>query len=164
MSIRYLPSRILSRTLPEKRIKKLITQRLTLNRAVLASLTDTGFLKEKTMSKIALKVLKGYRSRYEDAKDEGASAEEAKDEALNQNKLLIQRVQNAAVFEISKEIKEKYHGEFYEWLPSDAEEPDPLHQLNYGQTFQLGSGEQPGDRYGCRCGMNILVDETRLSI
>ena len=73
-------------------------------------------------------------------------------------------MQNETVFQIGQEIKAEYEGEFYEWLPSDAEEPDPLHQLNYGQVFRIGDGEQPGDRYGCRCGMNILVPEKKLEL
>ena len=63
-----------------------------------------------------------------------------KADILKDPKLLIQRVQNELVFQISNEIKGKYNGEFYEWLPSDASEPDPEHQLNYGKVFQIGSG------------------------
>jgi hypothetical protein len=88
---------------------------------------------------------------------DGASKAEALDETLNDRKLLVNRVQNNIVFQIKEEIADAYAGEFYEWLPSDAETPDPIHQLNYGSTFQIGVDEMPGDRYGCRCGMNILV-------
>lgn len=80
------------------------------------------------------------------------------------DKQAIQRIQNNAVFEIAQSIKENYSGESYEWLPSDADEPDPEHQLNYGKIFQVGVGEMPGDRYGCKCGMNILVKETKLTL
>jgi hypothetical protein len=76
----------------------------------------------------------------------------------------VARVQNAVVYEIAQDIKDQYRGEFYEWLPSDAETPDPIHQLNYGKKFQMGKGEMPGDRYGCRCGMNVLVSESTLSL
>lgn len=68
------------------------------------------------------------------------------------------------MFQVAGEIKDRYEGEFYIWLPSDAEEPDPEHQLNYGKKFQVGEGEMPGDRFGCRCGMEILVPETKLDL
>jgi hypothetical protein len=68
------------------------------------------------------------------------------------------------VNEIAKDIKRNYKGEYYIWLPSDAENPDPFHQLNYGKKFKIGRGEMPGDRYGCRCGMEVLVEETILDV
>ena len=164
MAIRFHPSEFLKRVAPQKAVKKLVTQKLTLNRAALATLSRSDVLTKKTMEKIALKVIKGYRARYGDERKDGLSKAAALKETLNGKKQMVQRVQNAAVFEITNEIKDEYHGEFYEWLPSDAEEPDPEHQLNYGEVFQLGVGEAPGDRMGCRCGMNILVDETKLSL
>ncbi len=127
-------------------------------------LSKSEVLTKPTLEKIALKVIKQYKASYGEFRDEGATVAEATEEALNGKALLVQRVQNAVVHEISSNVKETYHGEFYEWLPSDANEPDPLHQLNYGQKFQLGVGEAPGDRYGCLCGMNILVDETQLEL
>ena len=83
---------------------------------------------------------------------------------LGDKKLMVARVQNAIVQQVSKEIREAYRGEAYKWLPSDAAEPDPIHQLNYGKVFNVGEGEQPGDRFGCRCGMQILVKETKLAL
>ena len=164
MAILYLPSRILKKTASERKIKKLLTKKLTVNRAALATLADTGVVSKKRLSEIALKVAKGYKKRYRAEREEGATVKEAAADAVNGGKLLVQRVQNETVFQIGQEIKAEYEGEFYEWLPSDAEEPDPLHQLNYGQVFRIGDGEQPGDRYGCRCGMNILVPEKKLEL
>lgn len=164
MSITYDPKKLLRKMAPKKKIEKLITQRLTLNRAVLSSLTDSGILSKKTLQDIALRVLKQYRTKRKEEIADGLSKAAATDVAVNDKRLMIQRVQNAAIFEINSEIKRQYRGEFYEWLPSDAAEPDPIHQLNYGQTFQLGKGEAPGDRYGCRCGMEILVDESKLEL
>lgn len=155
---------MLRKVAPEKTVKKLMKNNFTLNRTALTMLSNSGVLSKKKLETIALRVIKGYRETYGDEREVGASKAEAFDEAVNDKKLLVNRVQNAVVFEISKDIKKEYRGEFYEWLPSDAEEPDPLHQLNYGQIFQLGKGEAPGDRYGCKCGMNILVDETKLEL
>jgi hypothetical protein len=83
---------------------------------------------------------------------------------LDDPKQLIQRVQNAVISQIATGIKETYRGEFYIWTPSDAFEPRPEHQLNYGGEFQIGVGEMPGDAIGCQCGMEILVDETQLNL
>lgn len=90
---------------------------------------------------------------------------EAKAEEIKKNpKQLIQRVQNEIIFQVKERIKEKYDGEKYEWLPSDADEPDPEHQLLYGTIRTVGVGEMPGDRYGCKCGMRILTDEEKLNL
>lgn len=143
---------------------KLVTNRLTLNRAAVTTLSNSGVLSKKTLETIAIKVIRGYRAAYGDERLNGASKEEATDEALNDRKQMVQRVQNASVHEIAKEIKKQYRGEFYTWLPSEAETPRPLHQLNYGRKFQLGRGDMPGEEPGCQCGMNILVDETKLEL
>lgn len=164
MAITFLPSKLLRKVAPKKTVEKLVTQRLTLNRAAVSMLARSGVLKKPTLEKIAIKVIRGYKKTYGEFRDEGQPVATATEEALNGKRLMIQRVQNAVVYEIGQDVKKEYRGEFYEWLPSDADEPDPLHQLNYGQVFQLGVGEQPGDRYGCRCGMRILVNESQLDI
>lgn len=164
MAIRFLPSQFLKKAMPDKAVAKLVTQKLTLNRAALQVLTRAEVLTQPTLEKVALKVIDQYKTTYGDFKDAGLSNAAALEETLNEKVLLLQRVQDAAVFEVSQEIQSKYEGEFYEWLPSDANEPDPEHQLNYGERFQLGVGEAPGDRYGCRCGMNILVNESQLKL
>lgn len=164
MAIRFHPREFAAKLLPEKAVKKLVTQKLTLNRAVLNQLARTDALSKPTLEKIALKVIKGYKASYKDERKDGATVADAKESALNDKKLMLQRVQQAATHEVAKEVKSQYRGESYEWLPSDAQTPDPLHQLNYGLTFKLGVGEAPGDRYGCQCGMNILVEETKLEL
>jgi hypothetical protein len=164
VAIRYLPNEFLKRVAPVKKIEKLISGRLTLNRAVLSFLSDADFISKETVERTALKTIKEYKSKFQDEKDDGVPTDEALDDALNDKKLLVNRVQNTVVNQIAGEIKDQYSGEFYKWLPSDAEEPDPLHQLKYGKKFQIGKGEMPGDRYGCRCGMQILVSETKLDL
>ncbi len=155
--IKYLPTEILRKLAPVKKIEKLISSRLTLNRAVLSTIADAEFLSKKTLERTALKVIKSYKERFKEDP-------EIKDQVLEDKKLLCNRVQNEVLSEVADEIKDQYRGEFYKWLPSDAEEPDPLHQLNYGRKFQIGKGEMPGDRYGCRCGMSILVKENKLEL
>jgi len=155
---------MLAKLAPEKKIKKLLTDRLTVNRAALSMLNGAEFIDKKQVSSMALKVSKQYKSKYKDERKDGASAAEAKETALNDKKLLVQRVQNDIVWQVSNEIKSKYVGEKYRWLPSDAEEPRSEHQLNYGKVFVIGEGEIPGEEPGCRCGMEILVSDKTLEL
>jgi len=157
MAIKYEPSKLLKKFASAKKIEKLVSSRLTLKRAALSFVSGLDFLDRDAIARVALKTIKGYKARVEDDP-------EVKADILDDPAQLIQRVQNEVVFQVSGEIKDRYSGEFYTWLPSDADEPDPEHQLNYGQKFQIGDGEQPGDRYGCRCGMEILVDDSSLDL
>ncbi len=157
MSIKYEPNELLKKIAPAKKIKKLLARSVTLKKTALAFLDRAEFLDPKRVSSVALKVVKSYQARIDANPD--VEKEISKNPAL-----LIQRVQNEVVAQVSGEIKEKYRGESYRWLPSDASEPDPEHQLNYGKVFQVGDGEMPGDRYGCRCGMEILVPDSSLKL
>lgn len=166
--IRYDPKELLKRIAPKAKIKKLVSSKLTLKKAALSFISDIEALSKESVRKVALKTIKSYQERrakevVEAGLDPAAGRELAKDITANP-KLLIQRVQNEVVWQISQEIKTQYRGESYIWLPSDAEEPDPEHQLNYGKTFIVGDGEMPGERIGCRCGMQIITDDTRLSL
>lgn len=162
--ITYHPRDLLEKAAPDFLVKRLVKKNLTVNRAVLSILTKAEILTKKTLERVALKVLKSYRERYAEERSAGASKAEALTEATNENKLLVQRVQQEVVSEVAGEIKDGYRGERYIWLPSSAETPDPLHQLNYGKKFTVGRGEMPGDRFGCQCGMRILVKEEELEL
>jgi hypothetical protein len=164
MAIEVLPSKLLKKLAPKKTVERLVTRNLTLNRAAVTMLSKSGVLSKKKVEEVAIRVIRSYKETFKDEVESGASKTAALDEALNNKKLMVQRVQNTAVNEVVKEVKRTYRGEHYEWLPSDAEEPDPLHQLKYGKRFRIGKGEMPGDRYGCRCGMRILVDEDQLNL
>lgn len=153
----YDPSKVLKRVAPEKQIKKLVSPDLKLKRAALTFVEDFDFLSKKAIATVALKAIRSYKKRSKEDSD-------LKKEFIKDPALLIQRVQNAVVFEITQEIRGKYLGESYRWLPSDADEPDPEHQLNYGKVFQIDEGEMPGDRPGCRCGMEILVEDSTLDL
>lgn len=163
MAIRYEPKKILRR-FKKAQVKRISGKDFRLNKAALNVVSKSWDLPKGKLEEVALKVIKGYKKKYIENISEGLSKSEAVKESVNGGKLLLQRVQNAAVYEMAREIETKYAGEFYEWLPSDAEEPDPEHQLNYGKVFQIGVGEMPGDRYGCKCGMNILVNDTKLNL
>lgn len=155
--ITYEPSKLLKKIAPARKIKKLLKASLTIKKTALSFVDDVDFLDKKAVLRVALKTVKGYKARV-------ADDPELKDELLANPVQLIQRVQNEVVLQIGQEIKDKYTGEFYIWLPSDSEEPRPEHQLNYGMKFQVGDGEMPGDEYGCKCGMQILVADEQLSL
>ncbi len=156
--ITYDPKALLRRIAPESKIKKLIKKgTVSLKKTALSFVDSVDFLDKKSVSRVALSTLKSYRERI--------AADTASKEDLTSDPIqLIQRVQNNVIQQISKEISDAYGGEQYEWLPSDADTPDPEHQLNYGQIFTVGVGEMPGERYGCKCGMRILVKETQLDL
>lgn len=165
MPIVFSPLDFLSDIAPKFLVKQLVTKDLTLNRTVLSMLARTGFMSKKTLEDVALKVIRQYKSSYKAEIADGASAVEALDEVLNGKRLMVQRVQNAIVSEVSQEIKNSYAGDFFIWLPSTANEPDPLHQLNYGKKFRIRTAlELPGERFGCQCGMKILVPGTELDL
>lgn len=165
MAIRYEPKKVLKKIASKKNIENLVTDRLTVNKAVLNSLDASGVLGKKQLQYVGLNVIKQMRERAENlADDSGLTKAESREEILENKKQLVQRVQNATVKEITKKVKEKYRGEFYVWLPSTAENPDKKHKRKYGKRYQLGKGEAPGDREGCRCGMEILVKAKRLNL
>jgi hypothetical protein len=109
------------------------------------------------LNKSLSKTLSFYKKKMKVLKSEGDRS--FKKDAVNDAKLLYARLSDLVVEKASEEIKEKYAGKKYIWIPSDAEEQDPEHALNYGKTFIVGEGEMPGERLGCRCGMEILADE-----
>ena len=155
--IKYEPDKLLAKIAPKTKIKKLLTENITLKKTALRFVDAVDFIDKKNVLDTALKVIKGYKERIKDDP-------ELEKSILDDPKQLIQRVQNEVILQIGAAIKEKYDGERYIWLPSDADEPRPEHQLNYGMEFNVGDGEQPGDEWGCRCGMQILVDGSSLEL
>lgn len=156
---------MLAKAAPVSAIKKLVSSKLTVNRAALNMVSRSGIIPAKTIQDTALRVVKEYKKTIAANVKDGATQSEAKAAiSETENALLVQRVQMAFVSEVATQIEDKYSGEFYIWLPSSAVIPDPEHQLLYGTRRQLGDGEKPGDRFGCQCGMEILVDETELNL
>lgn len=162
MAIVYDPKKMLREIAPESKIKKLVNRRLDVKRASLSFISDVPFIDKSKVTEVALKTVKSYNERVDELS--GDAAKDLQKELAQSPMQLIQRVQNEVVWQVSQGIKKDYEGERYEWLPSDADEPDPEHQLNYGKIFVVGEGEMPGERYGCKCGMRILVNETELEL
>jgi hypothetical protein len=155
--IKYDPTAILRKIAPKSKVEKLLSGRVSLKKTALKFVDKFDIIDKSDVMDVALKTIKGYKDRIKADPD-------IKDEILDDPKQLVQRVQNEVIFQIGNVIKERYDGEFYRWLPSDADDPRPEHQLNYGGTFQVGVGEMPGDAYGCRCGMEILTDDETLNL
>lgn len=157
MSIIYDPKSFAQKIMSDKKIKSLLKGNLSLKKAAFKLTDKFDIIDKKDVVDVALKTVSDYKQRIK-------LDPTLKDEILDDPKQLIQRVQNNILFQVKETIKTTYEGEQYTWLPSDAEEPDPEHQLNYGKVFTVGDGEMPGDRYGCRCGMEILVKESTLDL
>lgn len=160
MTIKFDPAKTLKKIAPARKIERALSSRLSLKKTTLERVLDFDFLDADAVVKVALKAIKSYKKRVAEDPD-------LKNEILSDPALLVQRVQNEVVFQIHDEIKTRYSGELATWLPSSAEEPRPEHQLNYGKTYQIGvgiDGVEPGDEYGCQCGVEILVDDSSLDL
>lgn len=149
---------------PDAFVERLVTKKFTLNKTVFKMLAKYGALPEKELQDITLKVIRDYQDRFGNARGDGLNKTDAFDEATNEKRLLIARVQQATLHQVTNHVRETYEGEKYRWVESTAEVPDDLHRKKWGKIFTLGKGESPGERYGCQCGMDILVKGTRLDL
>lgn len=156
--MKFLPEEYIKKVFPKKIQKAgLITNDLDIKKKYLKSLVIATGIDGRTIKATIYKVIKQYESKIKELKNEGVKA--FKSEAINNEVLLNDRIENLIKYEKVQDIKDTYEGKGkkFEWLPSSANNPDPLHQLNYGKIFDFDSvKELPGERYGCQCGMNIL--------
>lgn len=170
MSIVFDPAKLIKKIAPEKKVKRLLKGNLSLKKTALSFVDDLDFINKKRVSEVALKTVKAYQERRAAAvaeSGERSAGKELQAEILDDPRLLIQRVQNEVVFQVHQGIKDKYAGKLGRWLPSSANEPRAEHQLNYGKEYVIGEGidgVEPGDEYGCQCGVEILVSETKLNL
>lgn len=164
MSIIFDPTNMLKKIAPLKKVEKILSGRVTVKKTALRFLDDIEGIDKSQVLDVALKTVKSYKARIKAADDEST---EVKTEILDDPKLLVNRVQNEIVFQMHEGIKRNYGGQKARWLPSDADDPRPEHQLNYGKEYIIGEGidgVEPGDEYGCKCGVEILTDETQLDL
>jgi hypothetical protein len=138
--------------------KKLLNNDIELKRTAVRGLLRARAIAGDDLDKSIDGVVAFYQNKSDELKDLGEKAFKA--DAVNGEGLLKNRIENIVVQAEVKEIVSKNKGKQYEWLPSDADVPDPEHQLLYGQIFDIDEGDdegnRPGERYGCRCGMRIL--------
>lgn len=131
---------------------------IDLKKYVIRTLKKGDLISEVDIETTAEKVLKYYKKKFLEL----PKAEF--EEIIKEQSLLKDRLENLAVYNEVQKIKEVASGKYYRWIPSDAENPDPEHQLLYGKIFLIGEGDKngnmPGERYGCRCSMELLsVDD-----
>ncbi len=143
---RFYPETFLEKVMPDGIAKNgLLYDNLSIKKRYLRALYKVAGREGKALKETVLEVIAYYAKR---------------EEKLGTQALLTQRIENFLVWNKVQEEKEAHAGQYYRWLPSDAQNPDPEHQLNYGKIFREGDGhEMPGERYGCRCGIEWLSDE-----
>lgn len=138
--------------------KKLLNNDLELKRTAVRGLLKARAIAGDDLDKSIEKVVTFYQEKSQELKDLGEIAFKA--DAVKGEALLKNRIADIVIQAEAETIKKDNEGKQYEWLPSDAEEPSPEHQLLYGKVFDVGDGDDegnmPGERYGCRCGMRIL--------
>lgn len=164
MAIRYQPKKVLKKMAPDKVVEKLVTKNLTVSKTAVTLLERSSILSKKELQRVALKVVKDYKKTYRDELAAGATKADALEDTLNKRRRMVQRIKNATVAEITTRVKQRYRGEWYTWLPSTAKSPDAKHRRKWNKRYRIGKGEQPGDRIGCQCGMEIHVDESSLDL
>lgn len=163
----FYPDKYIKEALPEsfwknEILKSGIEPKKTMLRAIVRSTLVSG----RQLDATVYKVVREYQARAEELKEAGVRAFVAA--AVNDEALLKQRIENLVVYDEIQHLKEEHAGEFYRWLPSEAENPDPEHQLLYGKIFRVGEGDKdgymPGERYGCQCGIEFLGNSDKEKI
>ncbi len=138
---------------------RILNNELDIKKAVMSAILKGSDLKKRTVNATVYKVVDKYKEKMEKLKEAGVRA--FKSEAINDEVLLKERIENLVLWDEVQSLKEEHEGEYYRWLPSSAENPDPEHQLLYGKIFKVGEGDKegnmPSERYGCRCGIEFLT-------
>lgn len=162
----FLPDEFLGMVLPAKVWRKNFVigslDELGVQKKIVKTIAAQSAITKKDLSTTINGVLREYKRRGRALAAAGVAA--YRRDAINDGALLKQRVRDAVVYAEVVAQKEKHRGQYYRWLPSSANEPDPEHQALYGQVFKVGTGDKdgnmPGERYGCQCGIEWLdVDE-----
>ena len=154
----FLPEQFLIKVLQKGFFrKKMLGRKLNVKKELLRALLISTTLSKKEIKQSLTKVIDFYNKKIETLKEDGA--EKPVTTALNNEKLLKQRVENLVVWNEAQQLKSDHKGEKYIWLPSSSLEPRPEHQLKYGKIYTVGDGVFPGEEYGCKCGALILTDE-----
>ena len=162
MGKRFIPGRWLEKIFP-KGIEKsgLLSDNLEIKKRYLQALVRATSLSGREITSEVYKTVDFYEQKEAALKAAGIKA--FKQEALNGQELLKARLKNFLVYSEIQRQRKEHKGRMYRWLPSNANEPDPEHQLLYGKIFREGEGDKdgnmPGERWGCQCGIEWLADE-----
>ena len=139
----------------------LLNDKLEIKKTYLKALVRATAVSQRKLTQEIYKTVDFYVEKEERLKAQGVKA--FKQEALNGQALLTERIKNFLVYCEVQAQKKAHKGRMYRWLPSSAKEPDPEHQLLYGKVFREGEGDKdgymPGERWGCQCGIEWLDDE-----
>lgn len=159
MGTRFDPADWLARVLPKNFEKSgLLSDNLSIKQKYLKALVRATSLSGKEITEEVYKMVDFYEKKEAELKAAGVRA--YKQEALNGQALLKQRIKNMLVYTEVQEQRKAHKGQWYRWLPSNATTPDPEHALLYGKIFREGTGDKqgnmPGERYGCQCGIEWL--------
>ena len=162
MGKRFIPGRWLEKIFP-KGIEKsgLLSDNLEIKKRYLQALVRATSLSGREITAEVYKTVDFYEQKEAALKAAGVKA--FKQEALNGQELLKARLKNFLVYSEIQRQRKEHKGRMYRWLPSNANEPDPEHQLLYGKIFREGEGDKdgnmPGESWGCQCGIEWLDDE-----
>lgn len=162
MGKRFIPGRWLEKIFP-KGIEKsgLLSDNLEIKKRYLQALVRATSLSGREITAEVYKTVDFYERKEATLKAAGVKA--FKQEALNGQELLKARLKNFLVYSEIQRQRKEHKGRMYRWLPSNANEPDPEHQLLYGHIFREGEGDKdgnmPGERWGCQCGIEWLDDD-----
>ena len=162
MGKRFIPGRWLEKIFP-KGIEKsgLLSDNLEIKKRYLQALVRATSLSGREITAEVYKTVDFYEQKEATLKAAGVKA--FKQEALNGQELLKARLKNFLVYSEIQRQRKEHKGRMYRWLPSNANEPDPEHQLLYGKIFREGEGDKdgnmPGERWGCQCSIEWLDDE-----
>lgn len=161
------PQTILKKSLPAGFFKQeLLTKKnLTLKQNAMQALLLATSASKRDINASVARVADIYTKKIDALREDGLPKAEATRIAKGGEALLKQRIGGIVIFDAVQEIKKDNEGEFYRWLPSSSENPDPQHQLLYGKVFAVGEGDDEGnmpmERYGCQCGMEIIKDKEK---
>lgn len=163
--MRFYPDEFLRKALGKGFFKKrILNTNLDLKKAQIAAIlkSDIVSVSKKDLTKTINGVIDEYDTKLGKQK---VGAKDLKRQIYEDQALLRNRIAGLVVYNEVIKIKEEHQGQYYRWLPSDAENPDPLHSLLYGKVFKIGEGDDegnmPGERYGCKCGMEILTKKEK---
>lgn len=161
----YNPNKLLAEVFPKNFFSgKILTSGLELKKDIMQAVLKSSLMNEREVSSTVYKVVEVYNNKIEKLKKLGEKS--YKKMALNGEKLMKNRLENAVLFNEITQLKNEHEGQFYRWLPSSAKEPEPEHQLLYGKIFKVGEGDKDGnmptERYGCRCGIEFLSEPQKI--
>lgn len=158
--MRFYPDEFIKKILPKGFLEKtLLTSDFAIKQTTMLALSKARVVAGDDLLQSIRGVVKRYKQKAQELKELGERS--YKKQAVNGEALLKQRIKNIVVQAEVQELKDKYDGGKYRWLPSGAMEPNPEHQLLYGKVFDVGDGDaegnMPGERYGCQCGIEFLT-------